>query len=161
MPIFPEPSWITAELLRDLTLLAQASPRRRKNHNFHAKEDAACQRLLNAVEPDSYIAPHRHLNPAKDETILLLCGRIGLVLFDESGGVTGDAVLDVAASRFGVTVPPGTFHTLISLAPGSVFFEAKAGPYLPLTEQERAPWAPHEGARAAVAYLATLRKRFA
>jgi cupin fold WbuC family metalloprotein len=155
-----EPNWITAQLLQDLVVQAQASPRRRRNHNFHTGEEAICHRLLNAVEPDSYIAPHRHLDANKDETILLLTGRVGIILFDESGGVIGDAVLDPAASRFGITIPVGMFHTLVSLTSGTVFFEAKAGPYHPLSEQERAPWAPLENDSASAAYLMTLSKRF-
>ncbi|MES2356013.1 MAG: WbuC family cupin fold metalloprotein [Pseudomonadota bacterium] len=155
-----EINWITAELLRDLVAQAQSSLRRRKNHNFHADDEAICHRLLNAIEPDSYIPPHRHLDPNKDETILLLSGRLGIVFFDESGNVTSDAVLDPGASRFGVTIPVGMFHSLIGLTPGTVFFETKAGPYHPLTEEERAVWAPLESDGAAVAYLATLRRRF-
>ena len=156
-----EPNWITTDLLRDLTALAAVAPRRRKNHNFHADESARCQRLLNAVEPDSYIPPHRHLDPCKDETIVLLAGRIGIVFFDESGNVTSDAVLDASASRFGVTIPANTYHSLVSLTAGTVFFEAKGGPYAPLSENERAPWAPGENDATAPAFLATLRRRFA
>jgi hypothetical protein len=38
-----------------------------------------------------------------------------------------------------------------------VFLEAKAGPYLPFTEAERAPWAPAENSPEAAPYLAILR----
>jgi hypothetical protein len=41
-----------------------------------------------------------------------------------------------------------------------VFFEAKAGPYVPITGQERASWAPPEGDPQAIAYLAELEKLF-
>lgn len=155
-----EANWISEELLRKLTEEAQKSPRGRLNYNFHTDESAPCQRLLNAAEPESYIAPHRHMDPAKDETILLLRGRLGVILFDETGDVTRQAVLDATASRFGVTIAAGTFHTLVALATGSVFFEAKAGPYRPLVEEERAPWAPAEGNPAAAAYLAALHRSF-
>jgi cupin fold WbuC family metalloprotein len=105
-----EPSWISTELLRDLSVQAASAPRRRKNHNFHRDESAPCQRLLNAVEPDSYIPPHRHMEADKDETIILLSGRLGMLFFDDNGNVLGDAVLDLAASRFGVTIPPSTYQ---------------------------------------------------
>lgn len=152
-----EANWINDDLLRSLIAEARNAPRRRRNYNFHANEAAPCQRLLNAAEPDSYIAPHRHLDPAKDETLLVLRGQLGLILFDEAGNVTAREVLDPTGSRFGVTIGAGTFHTLVSLETGSVFFEAKAGPYQPLSEEERAPWAPAEGQPAATAYLDTLR----
>ena len=38
-----------------------------------------------------------------------------------------------------------------------MFLEAKAGPYLPFTEAERAPWAPAENAPEAAPSLAILR----
>jgi hypothetical protein len=47
----------------------------------------------------------------------------------------------------------------VSLEPGTVFFEAKAGPYLPLTEAEVATWSPCEGDCAVSHYLEQLRTR--
>jgi cupin fold WbuC family metalloprotein len=35
---------------------------------------------------DTYIPPHRHLDPNKDETFVVLRGLLGLVLFDDAGG---------------------------------------------------------------------------
>jgi cupin fold WbuC family metalloprotein len=155
-----EANWISDVLLAKLTTEARQAPRRRRNYNFHTDDAAPCQRLLNAVEPGSYIAPHRHLDPTKDETLVLLRGRLGLILFDETGNETARTVLDPTGSCVGVTIGAGIFHTLISLEPGSVFFEAKAGPYRPLAEDERAAWAPAEGDPAAAGYLAGLSRTF-
>jgi len=83
----PQPLWLDQQLLREVPAEARAAPRKRRNRNFHASDDAACQRLLNAVEPETCIPPHRHLDPAKDETLVVLAGRVGLLLFDESGQV--------------------------------------------------------------------------
>lgn len=151
---------IPGGLVQDLVAAAGRSPRRRAHHNFHADASAPCQRLLVAAEPDSYIAPHRHLDPRKDETILLVRGRIGVVLFDEAGRVDATGILE-GADELGINVPPGTFHSLVILAPGTVFFEAKAGPYLPLADGERAAFAPAEGDAAAADYLEELRRLFA
>jgi hypothetical protein len=38
---------------------AAASPRRRKNRNFHPRDDHPGHRLLNALMADTYIPPHR------------------------------------------------------------------------------------------------------
>ncbi|WP_243688892.1 hypothetical protein [Geotalea toluenoxydans] len=45
----------------------------------------------------------------------------------------------------------------MSLEPGTIFFEAKAGPYQPLAEGEKAPWAPEDGTSPAENYLAELK----
>jgi len=155
-----EPQLVDRELLDATTASARASPRGRKNHNFHTPASDAANRLLNAVEPGSYIPPHRHLDPAKDETLVVLRGRLGLVWFDEAGAVTGTVVLEPTGEAFGANLPVGTYHTLVSLAPGSVFFEAKAGPYAPISDAERAPWAPGEGEPGAADYLVKLESLF-
>ncbi|HEY4370574.1 MAG TPA: WbuC family cupin fold metalloprotein [Burkholderiales bacterium] len=151
---------ITRQLLDEVSAEAAASPRRRRNRNFHAANEDAAHRLLNALEPDSYVLPHRHLDPGKDETIVALRGRFGLVLFDEQGAVQSTAVLAADGATLGVNIPHGTYHSLVALEPGSVFFEAKAGPYVAVTDAERAAWAPAEGTPEAVVYLERMRGLF-
>jgi len=153
-------TWIDSALLKHVSELAAASPRGRKNFNFHRSEDDASHRLLNAIEPGSYIQPHRHLDPAKDETLIAMQGRLGAVVFDEAGSVVDMAVLVAGGERCGINLPHATYHTVLALEPGTVFFESKAGPYRPLELSEQAPWAPVEGARDAQAYLAALRTLF-
>ena len=149
------------DLLDQVSAQAQASPRRRKNHNFHVSETDSCNRLLNAIEPDSYIQPHCHYDAEKDESLVVVRGRVGVVFFDAHGAITSKAVLAPASEAVGVNIPHGVFHTLVALEPGSVFFEAKAGPYAPLTVREKASWAPAEGDPQAATFLACLKQLFA
>lgn len=151
---------IDAALLDAVSGEARSAPRRRKNRNLHAAESEPCNRLLNAIEPDSYVAPHRHLDPLKDETFAVLRGRFGVVTFDDQGAVSATAVIAAGSDCAAATIVHGTWHTILSLAPGSVFFEAKGGPYQPLRAEERATWAPAEGDAAVPAYLARLRQLF-
>ncbi|MCA3132319.1 MAG: WbuC family cupin fold metalloprotein [Betaproteobacteria bacterium] len=153
------PVFMDAALLDAVSAAAGASPRRRKNHNFHPRDNAVCHRLLNALEPDSYVPPHRHLDAEKDETFVVLRGRIGVVCFDHTGRVSAARVLEPAAA-VGVTLPAGTWHTLVALEAGTVVLEAKAGPFVPLTPDERARWAPAEGEAGAGAFLEGLRALF-
>lgn len=151
---------IDTALLDEVSTEAAASPRGRKNRNFHPRDDYPGHRLLNAIEPGSYIAPHRHLDPAKDETMVVLRGALGLVVFDDAGQVTLTQKVGIGGTVLGIDIPHGTWHTVFALEPGTVFLEAKSGPYLPLTDAERAPWAPAENAAEAPAYLAGLRRLF-
>lgn len=91
------------------------------------------------------------LDPIKDETILCLRGRLGCILFDEAGGVQSTCILEPGRTC-GIDIAHGQYHSLVALLPGSIMFEAKAGPYQPLTADELAPWAPASG-RQADAYL--------
>jgi len=151
---------INQDLLDQVSAQAQASPRRRKNYNFHVSETDSCNRLLNAAEPDSYIQPHCHYDAEKDESLVIVRGRVGVVFFDAHGAITSQAVLEPGGPAVGVNIPHGVFHTLVGLEPGSVFFEAKAGPYAPLTAREKASWAPAEGDPQAAAFLARLKQLF-
>jgi len=158
-------------LLDEVCAQAAASPRRRKNRNFHPYDEHPGHRLLNAMQPDSYIPPHRHLDPNKDETFVVLRGLLGLILFDDTGKIlralkVGPAALCVPgnplrgqATAIGVDIPHGTWHTAVALEPDTVFLEAKAGPYLPFTPAEKAPWAPAENTAGAAPYLAALKDR--
>lgn len=148
------------ETLDALSAEAAASARRRKNMNFHTRLDDPAQRLLNAVEPDSYIRPHRHRQAGRDETFVVLRGALGLVLFDDAGAVVRTVRMQAGGIHAGAHVPPDTFHTLVALEPGSVFFEAKAGPYAALTDKDFGPWAPREGEAGVAAYLERLRGLF-
>ncbi|BCS55561.1 WbuC family cupin fold metalloprotein [Geobacter sp. SVR] len=151
---------VTDELLRQVTAEARVSPRLRKNRNIHPSDGSRCHRLLNAIEPDSYIRPHRHLDPEKDEAFILMSGRLGVIQFAADGTVEEFVVLSRENGNLAADIPHGVYHTAVSLEPGTVFYEAKAGPYLPLSEEEKASWAPADDDAAAAPYLACLRKLF-
>jgi cupin fold WbuC family metalloprotein len=149
---------ISTELLHQLSDVARTSPRLRKNHNLHSCDESRCHRLLNAIEPSSYIRPHRHLDPEKDEAFILLSGRLGVIQFSDAGDVTETVVLSHQDGLLVADVPHGVFHTAVSLESGTVFFEAKAGPYLPLIDAEIAAWSPPDADSSAPRYLEQLRK---
>jgi len=148
---------LDAALLDAVSRDAASRPRRRANFNFHPADTFPAHRLLNAIEPDSYLPPHRHLDPLKDETIVVLRGELGVLRFDDGGRVVAGWRLVAGGECFGVDIAHGVWHTAIALCPGTVIFEAKAGPYRPLADAERAPWAPAEGDPAAIAYWQSLR----
>lgn len=152
--------FIDQALMNELSAEAAASPRLRKNRNFHPGDDYPAHRLLNAAEPDTYIAPHCHLDPAKDETLVLLRGRMGVVIFDATGKVVLSRLMVAGGDCQGVDIPHGTWHTFVSMESGTVIIEAKAGPYRSVSEGEKASWAPAENDPAAVGYLARLRALF-
>lgn len=135
---------ITNQLLSQTLDKASASPRRRMNYNFHPTLDAIYQRMLNCLIPDTYCRPHRHNNPAKNESFIILKGKAVVVEFNDKGEVTDHFVLDSIQGNHGVDFLPNTWHTIIALSP-CVVFEAKDGPYSPLNDKDFAPWAPKEG----------------
>ncbi|MDR1407119.1 MAG: WbuC family cupin fold metalloprotein [Tannerella sp.] len=131
---------IDRELLDETSARAKMSPRLRMNCNFHARADDPVNRLLNAMEPGTYLRPHCH--PDKEEIFLLLRGRVAILIFDDGGRVTEKVLLDPLQGCFGGEIPTGVWHGLLVLAPESVVYEVKRGPYVPLSTENMAPWAP-------------------
>lgn len=151
---------ITRELLAQVSAAARRNPRLRMNHNLHPSDESRCHRLLNAIEPGSYIRPHRHLDPEKDEAFILMGGRLGIVIFSDAGDVVETLQLSHATGNLAADIPSGVYHTALSLQEGTLFYEAKAGPYRQLSEEEKGAWAPEDGDPHVQAYLMRLRSLF-
>ena len=144
---------INEQLLNNVSSQAQSSPRRRMNYNFHSDYSDTLQRLLNAMEPLSYIQPHKHEDPDKREVFFALRGRIVVAEFDETGNVTDHILLDPVTGNFGAEIAERTYHTIIALDPGTVAYEVKDGPYSPIDDKNFASWAPKEGSAGSSEYL--------
>lgn len=132
---------ITQHTLDQLAAQAQSSPRRRANHNLHEQLADPIQRLAIAMEPDTYVRPHRH--PQTWELLYPLRGRFVVLHFDAAGTVVERTVL--GADSAVVENPAGVWHAVLSLDPGGVIFEVKHGPYRPIAPEDYAPWSPADG----------------
>ena len=113
------------------------------NYNFHPKLDDPVQRLLNALEPGTYIRPHKHYG--KEESFVLLRGTVLAVSFNDDGSIHDHYILDAREGHLGLEFEENVYHMLTSLATGSVVYEIKEGPFIPHSEEGSAPWAPPEG----------------
>lgn len=133
--------------LRALSAEAAAAPRLRKNYNLHASATDPIQRMLNAFEPGTYVRPHRHRD--KWELFVILSGRAAVLAFDDDGRMRERVELNVIDGNRVVEIPPDTWHSFVSLAPQTVMFEVKAGPYAPTAVEDFCAWAPLEGTAAA------------
>jgi cupin fold WbuC family metalloprotein len=133
---------INEQLLDETTEKARQSPRLRMNYNFHDRLDDPLNRLINAMEPGTYLRPHRHLNPDKDESFLILRGSIALFIFDDEGNSTESLLLDPKAGVYGADIKAGVWHGLLVLESNTVLYEAKHGPFAPLSPENVAPWSP-------------------
>lgn len=119
---------IDDKILDDLSAQAKASPRLRMNYNFHHSLDELCHRMLNALEPGTEVPIHHH--PDKDETFVILRGKIRVTTYNDDGSVVDSVVLCQDDGIFGVDIPKNVWHTLEALEPNSCIFECKQGPFV-------------------------------
>ena len=149
-----------AHYLNDLNVQAKKNSRLRQHCNIHTTYQDACQRLFNAIEPGSYIRPHRHSTEPREELLIAIRGLMALVTFDDQGVVT--EILRFGSEKYGddlaigAEVSPGAWHTVVALTQDCVLLEVKAGPFDPNRPKDLAKWAPQEGTEAARDYLANL-----
>ena len=148
------------EYLNELTEYAKASERLRQHRNIHQSYQDPNQRLFNAIEPGSYIRPHRHTSDPRDEMLVAIRGVMALITFDDSGFVTNVLRLGtekyISSTCHAAEVPFDVWHTVIALESGCVLLETKAGPFDPDQPKDLAPWAPPESSINVSCYLKTL-----
>ncbi|MDF2040375.1 MULTISPECIES: WbuC family cupin fold metalloprotein [unclassified Pantoea] len=131
---------ITLSDLQKQSEQAAHSPRLRANRNLHPELSDPVQRLAIAMEPGTYVRPHRH--PHTFELLMPLRGRFLVLNFDDNGYVTQRVMLGEECKV--LETDAGIWHAVLSMDKGGVIFEVKHGGYQPVTEQDLAPWAPAE-----------------
>ena len=84
--------------------------------------------MLNAVEPGTVVTIHRH--PSKDESFVILRGKVRVTTHNDDGSIIEDVVLSQESGNYGVDIPKGVWHMVEALELGSVIFECKEGPFV-------------------------------
>jgi len=149
---------IDEKVLNELSARAKASSRQRMNLNYHCGDSDVLQRMLNAMEPPTYVRPHKHENPDKREVFVILKGRFAVIIFDDNGQIEACNFLDRDKGNYAIEIPPKKWHMIISLEENSVYYELKDGPYNVLNDKQFAEWAPEEGSENAIEYLERIKK---
>lgn len=150
---------VNENILNEISLEASDSSRKRKNLNFHSKDSDPLQRLLNALEPSTYVRPHKHINPDKREVFILLRGKVAVIEFDEKGNIADHIILDHSSGNYAAEITPAAWHTVISFEENSVYYEVKDGPYDAATDKIFAEWSPEENSIEKDSYLQKLKKQ--
>ena len=118
---------IDDNLVDALAQQAKQSPRLRMNHNFHQSLDDKCHRFLNALEPGTQIPVHHH--PTKDETFVILKGKVRVTTYNDQGEVLETSILCHEDGVYGADIPKNVWHGIECLEP-SVLLECKEGPFV-------------------------------
>ncbi len=124
---------INNELLDEVTVRAEESPRLRMNFNLHDSLDAKAQRLINVLLPGTVLPIHRHRHTA--ETYVLLRGKMFVVFYNDLGAQVERYLLDPTIGNYGVHIPAGQWHGIEVIEPSAIF-EVKDGPYTPLQPED-------------------------
>lgn len=138
---------------------ARESDRKRMILPLHRQQSASVQRMLNFFQPGTYVRPHNHPEDGAIETICVLCGALGFVVYDTEGTALSAHRLSPGSSGV-IDIEPGVWHGMVALEPDTVILEIKQGPYDPHADKSFANWAPDEGAVEAEKCVRDMEKLF-
>ncbi len=134
---------LNSDTLRAGNQAAAASPRLRMIMPLHRSQEALVQRMLNFLQPGTYIQPHLHALPSASETIHVLSGAIGFLIFDAVGNVKESYRLGADGLGF-IDIEPNVWHGFVVLEPDTAIIEIKRGPFDGTGDKAFASWCPKE-----------------
>ena len=122
----------TKEILDELTAKAKENPSLRCNLDLRNPVDHQSQRMLNALELGTVMPIHRHKTTS--ETCICIRGHFEEYFYDSDGRLTD--TIDMVPGGVMLNIEKGQWHSLKCLESGTVLFEAKDGPYQPLSPED-------------------------
>lgn len=135
---------LSEEWIQDGIEGSRQSRRKRIILPIHREQDARVQRMINFLQPGTYIRPHKHPLPHATESLVLLKGAIRFYTFDDEGNIISDQIISTEPLPGVLDIEPNTWHSFKVLKPDTVLFECKKGPYDAETDKIFAEWAPEE-----------------
>lgn len=149
---------ITKNQLDKLSREAVKNTRKRAFFQLHNHTDPVLK-LLNALEPETYIQPHKHFLKDHQELFVALRGKLIIVIFDIHGNIIEHVLIGPREDALIFEVPGNTWHTIWSLEKGSVVMEVIKGPYNRESFKEFASWAPAEGDLSCDKYIEEIKRK--
>lgn len=150
--------WVADEaVIRRGVLASRESERRRIILPIHRRQDAPVQRMLNFLQPETYVRPHLHPRQGAVETIFVIQGALAFLIFDENGSLLRVERLGDSHSSRLLDLEPQVWHSFVVSKPDTVILETKLGPYDAQLDKTFASWAPEEGSKEAKHLLETWR----
>ena len=125
---------LTSSILDEISQRAKESQRLRMNWNIHRSPEELVQRMFNALEPGTFIPIARH--PASAETLIILRGRLRILIYDDHKNIIEDVIISSSSDNIGYHIPKGVWHQVESLDEGTICFETREGPYLPVADED-------------------------
>ena len=135
---------LTEKWIQDGIEGSRQSSRKRIILPIHREQDARVQRMINFLQPGTYIRPHKHPLPHATESLVLLKGAIKFYTFDDDGNIISDQIVSAEPLPGVLDIEPNTWHSFKVLEPDTVLFACKKGPYDAETDKIFAEWAPEE-----------------
>ena len=90
---------IDKELIQVLFDKALVNPRLREGYDLRNSKDEGCQRMLLALMSRTVVPIHRH--PHSNKNVVVVCGKMAYVLYDDNAQEIERILLDPAVGQYG------------------------------------------------------------
>ncbi|MDX1640876.1 MAG: WbuC family cupin fold metalloprotein [Balneolaceae bacterium] len=140
---------LSDEMIKKGIKASRQSERKRIILPIHRKQNAEVQRMINFLQPGTYIRPHKHPLEHATESLVLIKGSIRFYTFDDEGNVLTVHEVNSNPTPGVLDIEPGVWHSFLVLEENTLLFECKKGPYNPDTDKVFASWSPEESSEAA------------
>lgn len=117
---------IDKELIQVLFDKALVNPCLREGYDLRNSKDEGCQRMLLALMSRTVVPIHRH--PHSNKNVVVVCGKMAYVLYDDNAQEIERILLDPAVGQYGCDISANAWHTVEVMEP-TIMYEAKAGKY--------------------------------
>lgn len=136
---------LSDKMIEDGVKASRESERLRMILPIHRKQDARVQRMINFLQPGTYIRPHKHPLEHASESLILIQGSIRFFTFDDEGNVLTKNKIQSKPLPGVIDIEPEVWHSFIVLEKDTILFECKKGPYDAEADKTFAEWSPEEG----------------
>ncbi|TNE73369.1 cupin fold metalloprotein, WbuC family [bacterium] len=147
---------LTNELIEQGLQASRVSERKRMVLPVHRSQDAIVQRIVNFLQPGTYIRPHKHPREHASESVYIERGAISLLIWDDEGNLLESHWMHYNSPEKLIDIEPNVWHSMLVWYPDTVLLEFKRGPYDTQEDKYFAPWSPEEGTVEAEAFLQDL-----
>jgi cupin fold WbuC family metalloprotein len=148
--------YLTDEILDAGIQASRESTRKRMIYPIQRTQADLVQRLINFLQPGTYIRPHYHPLKHATETIHVMQGSLIFFVFDDDGNIKDGYYVESGSAGSVIDIVPGVWHNFVVLSEDTVIIEFKKGPYDALTDKVFADWAPEEDTPEADEFLKML-----
>ncbi|MDZ7718537.1 MAG: WbuC family cupin fold metalloprotein [Balneolaceae bacterium] len=136
---------LSEQMIKDGLKASRESERLRIILPIHRTQDARVQRMINFLQPGTYIRPHKHPLEHATESLVLIEGSIRFYTFDENGTVLTKIEINGEPFPGVIDIESKVWHSFIVLEENTILFECKKGPYDAENDKIFAEWSPEEG----------------
>lgn len=147
---------LSEEMIKDGLHASRECARKRIILPVHREQEAEVQRMINFLQPGTYIRPHKHPLSHATESIIVLKGRIRFFIFDEKGKILNETEVGCKPIPAVLDIEPQVWHSFLVLEVDTILFECKKGPYDAKTDKIFASWAPEERSKEAEDWIESL-----